>query len=232
MITTQKLKGIVFDFNGTLFFDSDFHERAWMLSAERITGHAVSLEDYYHHMHGRNNFAILSYLMGRDPSAQECEQLGEEKEELYRKLCMQETNGKLSLAPGAPALLDFLKQNGLACAIATSAGWGNLKFYIEVFDLYRWFSPEHIIYDDGSGIISKPDPDLYLRACRALQIPAQQLAMAEDSFSGLLGITRANAGYRIGISPDGEAGITGKEYTDVIISTNDQIDRSLFERNE
>lgn len=224
----MKMKGMIFDFNGTLFFDSHLHERAWLEVAEQLTGKKPSVEEYYEKMHGRTNKGILKNLLGSLPSDEECYRIGEEKEAYYRRLCLEESDGKPVLAPGAAALLDFLTEKGLPRAIATSAGLSNVEFYREIFGLDRWFTDDKLVYDDGT-LNSKPAPDLYLLAARRIGIHPSELAMAEDSFSGLRAVNNAGAGYRVGISPTGEKGFKGIELTDTVISSFDMLDRNIFE---
>jgi len=54
----KKIKGAVFDFNGTLFWDTSFHNRAWDIFLEN---HSISLSDSEKHesLHGRTNREIL-----------------------------------------------------------------------------------------------------------------------------------------------------------------------------
>ena len=48
------LKAIVFDFNGTLFFDGDLQEEAWRRFFREYAGREVTYEELQEHMHGRN----------------------------------------------------------------------------------------------------------------------------------------------------------------------------------
>lgn len=231
-MTHKHFRGAVFDFNGTLFFDSHLHEQAWLITAKELTGREPPLAEYYEFMHGRTNEAILAHLLRKVPTREFCLTWGEKKEECYRALCLKESGGAPRLAPGAAELLDDLIAQGIGCAVATSAEISNITFYREVFGLDRWFSDDRLIYNRDGKVKSKPDPELYLRAAAALGLSPGELVMVEDSISGLKGITNAGAGLRVGISPTGREGFDGAEYTDLIISDYGQLDRGLWERNE
>ena len=41
----MKFKGVIFDFNGTLFYDTPFHNTAWQRMVKELTG--SDLEDVY-----------------------------------------------------------------------------------------------------------------------------------------------------------------------------------------
>ena len=57
------MKGVLFDFNGTLVFDSALHEKAWQIFLEKQTGKKVSHQELVEHMHGRPNQMILEYFL-------------------------------------------------------------------------------------------------------------------------------------------------------------------------
>jgi len=58
-----EIKGVIFDFNGTLFFDSDKHESAWKKISSEIRGYPLSDEEIASKIHGRINKTILEYLL-------------------------------------------------------------------------------------------------------------------------------------------------------------------------
>ena len=46
--------GIIFDFNGTLFFDTEKQEQAWNTVSFSLRGHPFDPEEMDEHVHGRN----------------------------------------------------------------------------------------------------------------------------------------------------------------------------------
>lgn len=60
------MKGVIFDFNGTMFFDSDKQEKAWRMYIKKMTGRDVSDEEFKERVHGRNNSDILEYFSGKN----------------------------------------------------------------------------------------------------------------------------------------------------------------------
>lgn len=193
-------RGIIFDFNGTLVFDTGAHEESWhqLIPTLRETG--FTEEEFIHHVHGHTNREIFSYVFGRDLSQEEGLAYGEMKETIYRKLLLQ--NPQTSrLVPGTEAFFDLLKANGVPMAIATAAPAENIEFYRGQFGLDRWFSREHIIYADGT-LPGKPHPALFSRAIERLGIPASECIIVEDSTLGIRAAQAAGAGRIIGIFPD------------------------------
>jgi len=120
--------GVIFDFNGTLFWDTELQEVSW---DKYLAAHGINLtrEQKKEYIHGRNGRDTLEILFKRKLTDQEVLQYTEEKEIIYRSDCLK---SKMELAPGAVKLLDYLKEKGIPMAVATAAGKSNVDFFIEV----------------------------------------------------------------------------------------------------
>ncbi|HBN95997.1 MAG TPA: hydrolase [Firmicutes bacterium] len=186
------LHGIVFDFNGTLYWDTEKHNVAWTMLSRELREYELTTEELKTKVQGRTTPDILRFLLGHDADGHILKELEEKKETLYRRLCLEDGEG-LKLAPGAPQFLDRLKGQGVPMAIATSSGKRNLDFYFEVFELDKWFSFHSVVYDDGA-IKGKPAPDIFLRAFRRLDLEPQNCMVVEDSPMGLEAAYRSQAG--------------------------------------
>lgn len=176
----MKKGGVIFDFNGTLFWDSKYQESSWdeFLEAHQIYLTQAQKKEY---IHGRNGKDTLEILFQRKFSDAEVEQYTEEKEILYRNECLKH---EMKLAPGATALFDYLKAHEIPMAIATASGKTNVDFFIDQFNLLKYFAEEHIIYNDGK-IKGKPNPEIFEKAIRTLGVIAEASIIFEDSFSGI-----------------------------------------------
>ena len=178
-------KAVIFDFNGTLFFDTEKHALAWRQCASELLGRPIT-DSEMDNILGRNNARIMEHLLGRTPTEDEhtlVETIGRKKESIYRDLCRADADN-CRLAPGAELMLDRLKKDGVPIAIATSSDIDNVNFYYEMFDIGRWFGLERVIYDDGT-INGKPAPDIYLRAAERLGFPPSDCIVFEDAISGI-----------------------------------------------
>ncbi len=198
----MRLKGIIFDFNGTMLWDADFHEQAWNALAKEVRGTEMTQEELKKHMHGRTNKAITEYVIGRTASTEEVAEIGGRKEALYRKICLENPN-RFKLAPGLTELLDYLKKNNIPRSIATSSEWENVDFFIQNLDLHNWFAPEQIIYDNGT-FRSKPYPDIFEKAAVSMNLHPTDCVAIEDSHSGLIASEKAGIGLVLAISPNGK----------------------------
>lgn len=195
---SNHLSGVIFDFNGTLFFDTPFHEQAWREYDEKLCRRTITDEEFRDSVHGRTNAEILTYFLGGSLSNEEIDFHSEAKEELYRALCLQNKH-KISLAEGAEQFMDWLKMRGIPMAIATSSGRSNSEFYMERFNMGRWFDWNTFVYNDGS-IRSKPHPDIYIRASAAISLNPSECAVFEDMPSGIASARAAGAGKIIAVA--------------------------------
>lgn len=222
------MKGIIFDFNGTLFLDTPKHEQAWRKCAKELYNIEISKEQYYKTMHGSTNPIIYEAIFKKPIPPELIGVFGEEKEQCYRDLCRAEKDS-LEFAKGAVELLDFLEAENIPHAIATSSEINNVNFFREIFPLDRWFGGGRIIYDDGS-VRGKPHPDLYLKAGERLGVPMKDLIIVEDACAGVQAARASGAGLVVGICPDGKDKFVGKEYTDILITDFTELPFSYFEK--
>lgn len=183
-------KGIIFDFNGTLLWDTHLHNKAWdNFLAEK--GLYLSDEEKHMLFHGRLNKEILGELFDNSLTEAELERYGLEKEYEYQRLCAELED--FSLAEGVAELFEKLSERNIPFVIATASGLENVEFYIRRLQLGKWFKKEHIIYNDGS-MRGKPFPDLFLRAMETLGIDSRNVIIFEDSVSGIKAAEAAAAG--------------------------------------
>lgn len=188
----MKKRAVIFDFNGTMFFDEDKHVKSWRDFAMEKFHVTIKDEDFMTHIHGHNNADILSFLAGHPFSEKQVEKLTEEKELYYQKLC-EEDKENLHLVNGLPEFLDELKNNKIPIAIATASRKPNVDWYIKTFHLRKWFSLDNIIYDDGTLSEGKPNPMIYLRAMKKLDVTGEETIVFEDALSGVQSAIRAKA---------------------------------------
>lgn len=220
-------KGIIFDFNGTLFFDSEKHLEAWREFSKRVRDHAFTDEEMRDYMFGRTNEDILAYLLGRKPAPELVEQLAQEKEAVYREMCRKDKENT-KLAPGAVEFLDYIKENNIPTTIATMSEKSNVDFFIKEFQLAKWFDIDKIVYDDGN-IKGKPAPDIYLKAAANLNLKPEECIVIEDAVSGIEAARAAGIGKIIAIaSMESEELYKNIPAVSQIIKNFNQIDKNIL----
>lgn len=189
-------KAVIFDFNGTMFFDEDKHVTSWKVFAKERFGFDLQDSDFIDHVHGHSNYEILFYIAKKTFTGAEVLELAREKETFYQRLC-EEDEGNLHLVDGLTSLLDTLKKDHIRLAIATASMKPNVDWYIKTFDLHRWFDDRAIVYDDGTLTKGKPDPMIYNRAIERLGVRKEDCVVFEDALSGALSAKRAGVGLLI-----------------------------------
>lgn len=191
------MKAIVFDFNGTLFNDTDFHIIAWQKFLRDRFQQNLDSDQVRRQFIGSNNRTLLRGYLGDGYSDAELERMGLEKEAYYRET-VREHPDRMRLMEGAPELFDDLIAHGIPFALATASTMDNIQFYLEELGLRKWFTLDRIVYDNGK-LASKPDPAFYIEAMRRIGAAPEDCIIVEDSPSGFEAAERAGAGRIIAI---------------------------------
>ena len=142
-------KGVIFDFNGTLFFDNDKHILAWSEISKMLRGRGITESELLEHFNGVPNYKIVSYLLGREGIAEELEKYSQLKEEFYRRFCLEDQEN-FHLVDGAVEFFNYLKEKEIPFTIASASIKANIDFFVKEFELTKWINPEDIVYDDGN----------------------------------------------------------------------------------
>jgi beta-phosphoglucomutase len=224
----MKFLGIIFDFNGVLLWDRPLQELVWCQFAEQEMGITLTREVMAAQVHGRNNQHTLEYLTGSSLEDDRLKQLSDQKETIYRNLCLAKGD-KFKLSPGAEGVLNELATRRIPRTIATASGKENLDFFFENLHLDQWFDRQRIVYDDGSRP-GKPSPDIYLQAAQVLGLNPSDCVVVEDSISGIQSAQSAGIGYIIALgSNDEHARFTGLDGVDQVVNNLGNLDlKNLF----
>lgn len=214
-------KAAIFDFNGTLFWDTAFHDQAFDIFLEKY-GVRLTDEEKRVKIHGKGNPDIMRSILGAGLTDAEVDKMAQEKELIYRQLCVND----MPFAPGAEDLFNFLKTDGILMTIATSSGIENVDFYFEHMQLGRWFDMEKLAYNDGT-FRGKPHPDVFQVAARKLNLESQETVVFEDSVAGILSAEAAEAGKIYIVNSYGE---NYSRFSHDIITDFCQVDRELFRK--
>lgn len=190
-------KAVIFDFNGTLFDDTDFHNQAW---TEFFRNHGIHLtrDNINNKIHGFTNREILERFLKRSLTYEEHSEFYEEKENIYRQICHLKKE-LCVLTKGSAEFLDYLNITKIPRTIATASYLTNVKMYFEMFSLSRWFDLSKVVYDSGE-FRGKPNPDMYLAASENLGVHPGECMIIEDSKSGVEAAKNAGAGIIIAVS--------------------------------
>lgn len=174
-------KGVIFDFNGTLFFDNDKHILAWGEISKMVRGRGITEDELLEHFNGVPNQRIVSYLLGREGIVEELETYSRLKEKFYRRFCLEDQE-RLHLVEGATEFFDKLKEEGIPFTIASASIKVNIDFFVKEFGLAKWIRPEDIVYDNGSY---ENKVSMFQDAAKKLGVDIKECMIVEDSVSGI-----------------------------------------------
>ena len=191
------LKGILFDFNGTLLFDSALHMDAFRRSFALFGQPAPTDAFMIANIFGRTNETIYRENFDANATKADVEHFADQKETLYRDACLEQRD-TFRLVDGAEKLLDYLKENGIPYALATGSDWSNVSFYLRELGLGRWFTTDNMVWNDGT-YPGKPAPDIYHKAAKKLGLSASDCLVFEDGTSGIRAANAADAGAVIAL---------------------------------
>ncbi|MEG1731993.1 MAG: HAD family phosphatase [Longicatena sp.] len=191
----MKIKGILFDFNGTMFFDGPKHSEAWNVFSLKFRNKPIS-EEELQYLHGQTNKQIIKLLLERTLPDDESERLSKEKEAFYRQCCIEDPTS-FHLVDGLVELLDKLKEMQVPMTICSASIKDNIDFFIESFHLDTWFDCDNIIYDDGTHANKI---SMFLDGARNIKVPIEQCLIFEDSISGLQFANDVHAGKIVAIN--------------------------------
>ncbi len=173
----KKLNAVLFDMDGVIVDNLPYHVDAWLLFCER-KGIPLTRELFYKELNGMNSKDTFEYFYKREMSSEELFSLEEEKEIIYRNFYKDFRQP----AEGLITFLERLKSEQIVCALATSAGQGNIDFIVDGLGIRNYFQ---VIVGGGEVKKGKPDPEIYLKAADKLGVNDADCWVIEDSLQGI-----------------------------------------------
>lgn len=179
-------KAFLFDLNGTMIDDMQYHLKAWYHILNDDLGANIGWEETKRHMYGKNS-ELLIRIFGKDKFTQaQMDELSLEKEKRYQ----QEYRPHLKLFPGLQEFLESAYTAGIPMAIGSAAIMFNIDFVLDNLNIRHYFKA---IVSADDVHTSKPDPETYIKCMNQLGInnPANCIVF-EDAPKGVE--ASANAG--------------------------------------
>lgn len=191
------MEAILFDFNGTLYNDTQLHVQAWQRYLQERFGMEKSADWIRKEFIGPSNVEIFERLFDGNVTAEQIDRYAREKERCYRKVACSDPKN-LKLVDGASELLDWLVVQKIPFALATSSIAENVEFYMKDLGLNRWFTRDRIVCE-ADGLATKPDPAFYIEAARRIRTTPEKCIVVEDSRAGIAAAVNAHAGKIVAI---------------------------------
>lgn len=186
-------KAFVFDMDGTLFDTESLLAKALRAVSE---GHGENpeVDDFYPTTCGTTLPVAEQLYKGFFGQDYPFEERRQEMREWVGEYV--EKNG-MPIKPGAVELLEYLKANQYKIALATSSTRRSAESHLERSDFMKYFD----VTVCGDEIKKcKPDPEIFLAACKKLGVEPECAYAAEDSYNGVK--AAAAAGMTVFMIPD------------------------------
>lgn len=181
---TEPRRALIFDMDGTIVDNMDFHTQAWIAFFAR-RGRTIEPEAFFRDTAGRQGKEILRHYLGEHLGDDEIATLNHEKEVLYRELYAPH---RATIA-GFDAFLEAARSRGWQLAVATSASPGSARFILDEMDLRPRF--DAIVVGTVDVPRGKPHPDVFLKAADRCQAMPAHCIVFEDAPLGVEAARRA-----------------------------------------
>jgi len=186
------IKAVVLDMDGTMLDTERLSAEGWKKAGEMLgCGNVMEILEKAMGLTAAAEEKLFLNQYGFDFPFQEFRKISAEYSREYIK-----KNG-VPVKEGLFELLEYLKQKNYKIAVATSSSRSTTLRHFESINITGYF--DQIICGDMLEK-SKPDPDIYLKACLTLQIPPEECMALEDSPNGILSAYRA--GMKTVMIPD------------------------------
>ena len=172
----MKYEAFLFDLNGTMIDDMDYHVKAWYRIANEL-GATITMERTKQECYGKNGEVLERIFPGRF-SEEEKDKISLEKERQYQK----EFKPHLKLIEGLDLFLQRAKKAGIKMAIGSAAIRSNIDFVLDGLAIRHYFDAA-ISADDV--VRSKPGPETYIKCAVQLSVAAKDCLVFEDAPKGV-----------------------------------------------
>ncbi len=175
----KNYKAVIFDLDGVICHTDKYHYLSWKEVAKEL---GIELDRGFNEkLRGMGRRETLEALLTRYPGKltdAEKNYFTEKKNNIYLKLLDNMNSSNISLE--VRETLAALRESGIKLAIGSSSK--NAKHILEKLELKNYFDA----VSDGTDITrSKPDPEVFLKACRYLNMEPTQCLVVEDAKAGI-----------------------------------------------
>ena len=183
MRVPMKIKAILFDMDGLVLDTEKLYTRFWQEAANAL-GYPMTKEQALG-MRSLNRGAGLAKMESYFGPGVDYDAIRAKRIALMDAFVEE---AGIAVKPGIQDLLAFVKEKGIATAIATSSPLERTKQYLTKVGLQDSFDKLISGYMVEKG---KPEPDIYLYAAKELSLEPSDCMVLEDSPAGILAAHRA-----------------------------------------
>jgi len=216
----EQSKAFIFDLNGTMINDMEFHLTAWHNILNEDLNASLSREEVKGHMYGKNE-ELLDRIFGKGHFSQDqVAEISKTKETRYQ----QAFRPHLELIAGLPEFLRRADQHHIRMAIGSAAITFNIDFILDNLSIRHYFKA---IVSADDVTISKPHPETFLKAADLLGVAPPGCLVFEDAPKGVE--AALNAGMRCVVLTTMHEKQEFRDYPNIVHFIEDYTDASLEE---
>ena len=180
-------KAFLFDLNGTMIDDMDYHTDAWRDVLNNDLGANLTRQQVKMEMYGKGEEMLVRVFGSERFTNQEMSAIVFEKEKKYQKAFLPH----LKLIKGLDAFIEEAHQRGIKMAVGSAAITFNIDYVLDGLHIRKYF-PVTVSADDVGK--SKPDPETFLKCAEGLGVAPADCIVFEDNPKGVQ--SALNAGMR------------------------------------
>ena len=182
----MQTKGFIFDLDGVIVDTAKYHFIAWKNLANSIGIDFTELQN--EQLKGVSRVKSLEKILkwgGKEIPESEFTRLMQQKNDDY--LSHINTMDAAEILPDVSKVLDFLTQEKQGIALGSASK--NARMILKKVHLMNQFQA---IVDGNDVTKGKPNPEVFLKAAKELNIPKENCIVFEDSVSGVQAANAAN----------------------------------------
>lgn len=169
------VRGLIFDFDGTLVDTMPIHYEAYRQTFAEA-GIELTPEQFFRNIGGAARETIPRFLAGR-PCDRSVTELHVRKQQIAAELLETSEIPRLAAAALLPVFHGVHR-----IALASSGSRSGIDVVLRRFDWHRYFD---VIVTGGDAPRGKPAPDLFLMAAERLGLPRTACLVFEDTDDGV-----------------------------------------------
>lgn len=201
------VRGVLFDFNGTLSDDEHLIAEIYTELFAAHLGWDMPLAEYYRTLVGRSDREIIESAVAAHGGGDGA--LTRELRRLRGELYQQKVTRHSPITAAAAALADRLAAGGVAMGVVTGAQREEVQLVLGASPVARHLT---VVVTEEDVSAGKPDPEGYLLGASGLGLDPGQILVFEDSAAGVQAAAAAGM-HCVGVtgsrSGAGLSGVTG-----------------------
>ena len=171
-------RALIFDLNGTMINDMEFHIQAWTYILNEELNAGLTQDQVKNQMYGKNSELFIRVFGEGKMTNDEMDYWSMEKEKRYQ----QAYRPYLQLINGLDEFLKRAYEAKIPTGIGSAAIPFNIDFVLDQLDIRKYFSA---IVSAEDVEISKPNPETFLKAARLLKTAPADCLIFEDAPKGV-----------------------------------------------